>query len=699
MSKKFSEIIYYKYLETVQESGVLNTYEAEHGHESEFAYKLTRCKMVAQKEFISCHHEIVQIFDEIIKIDKSINKDINNIQNKYSTYDEIWGSIFDEFNFALTEIFNYGSDKLIASFEEKIQRIDKFTICLFGKSKVGKSTTMEALTNGDGSTIGIGRQNTTKDVKEYSWNDLKVIDTPGIDTLHKIDQLDKLALQYADKSDLIAFLMPHQIDESDFEKFKLFYQQKKPIIIILNVKQSAGKLGTKDLEMFLKNSDRIFEESKIQEYKDRINDYVLNVLGIEKDLIPIIPIHSESAFLSNNSTDKVLSEKLNSISNFENLKNLLITEVTEFGELYRIKNPHETVKLFSDKIVGELNVFNSFLDEQQKVFIRNIEKFNSVKHKISQIENSIIQKILGNYFQNKLSVIDFVINQLFDAKEEQERKKILDDFICESEMRICIDKANSELQNAIKKEVKDYFNCFSDELQLLDLNFSKSSLNISTSEKITDIDKAKSRSNVIDGARVISGVFGGIVLGISGTGLIGGATGTVFGLGSTNFWNPVGWGLMGLGIVLSIAGMFLSRKQKKKIAEAKNKARSELKKEIKAIKNNLINEILDSNAKIIEQIKVDHIDVLSEYQLYSKKHQSEIKSLKILIEKIAIVTDKNKYQAIIDNLSNTTSCKIQNVIHSEKLITLILEELPDAIHELQRVFTRVEEKQVILLKA
>ena len=699
MNRKFSEIIYNKYLETVHKSGVLNNYEAEQKYESEFAFKLASCKMVAQKEFISCHHEINQIFDEIIFIEKSINSDIEKIKNKHSTYDEIWRSIFDEFNFTLTEIFNYSSDKLIGSFEEKIQRIDKFTICLFGKTKVGKSTTMEALTDGDGSTIGIGRQNTTTDVKEYSWNDLKVIDTPGIDALHAIDQLEELALHYADKSDLIAFLMPHKIDEGDFQKFKAFYQQKKPIIIILNVKQSAGEMGTKDMEMFLKNSDKIFEENKIQGYKDRINDYVLSVLGIEKDLIPIIPVHSESAFLSNNAADKVLSEKLLRISNFENLKRLLLTEVTEYGELYRIKNPHETVKLFADKIVGELKVFNSFLDEQQKVFSRNIEKFNFVKQKINQTENSIIQKILGNYFNNKLSVIDFVVNQLFEAKEEEERKKIFDNFICEPEITKCIDKVNSEVQGVIKQEVKDYFNNFSNELKLIDLNFSKSSLNVSTSQKLTDIDNAKSKNNFVDGARVVSGVVGGIVLGISGTGLIGGAAGTIFGWGSANIWNPVGWGLIGLGTILSITGLVLSRKQKKKIAEAKVNVRSELKKEIKALKKDLVGKILTSNAQIIEQLKIDHIDVLREYHLYSQKHQDEIRGLITLIENISIVTDKDKYQAILDNLCNSASFKIQDIIHAEKFISLILNELPDELDEIQRVLARVEEKQVILLKA
>lgn len=701
MNRKFSEIIFKEYLETVEKSGVFNAYKGEEKRDgNEFATKLANCSIVAQKEFISCHDEIVKIFNGIIEIDKEINSDIEIIKNKHSTYADNWRGIFDEFNLRLNDIFIYSSEKLIGSFEEKIKRMDNFTICLFGRTKVGKSTTMEALTKGKGETIGIGKQNTTVDVKEYGWRNLKVIDTPGIDAMHEIDQLEELALQFADNSDLIAFLMPHQIEEGDFQKFKLFYQQKKPIIIILNVKERTGKLGTKDMEMFIKNSDKIFESDKIQGYKDRINEYIFDTLGIEKDLIPIIPIHADSAFTSNNIEDKELSQKLYDISNFSLLETILMREVTEYGELYRIKNPHETVKLFSNKITNALNNFSSYLTEQQAVFIENIEKFKVVKNKIKQRENAIIQSTIEKFFNNKLNGVGFIVNQLFETKKEADRKKILNNFINESQLHNQFDKAKVDIQKVIKREIQNYFDAFSKELELVNLKFNETSFNYSTNKKIQDLDSNKFRNNFVEGASAFTSAAGGLVFGVMAiNGGIAGTAGTLFGFGGANIWNPVGWVLIGSAVILSVTGVFFAKSRRKKIAEAKTNASTDLKKELNKIKKEIITKIRESNNDIIKQIKEDHIDVLNEYLSYSKKYLNKIKYLKASIEDISLNSEKNKYQAMLNNFSNSDSYNVQGVCHTDRNISIHLNELPMNLDVIQDVFSRVEEKQVLIIKA
>ena len=139
-----------RYLNVVENSEILIPFTKPKQNENELINKLAKCKIVAQKEFIICHNEIVDIFNNIIKIEKNINQDIDKIKTKFSTHNDIGEKIFDEFNFRLSEIFNFAGDKLIGSFQDKVKRIDNFTICLFGRTKVGKSTTMEALTKGKG---------------------------------------------------------------------------------------------------------------------------------------------------------------------------------------------------------------------------------------------------------------------------------------------------------------------------------------------------------------------------------------------------------------------------------------------------------------------------------------------------------------------------------------------------------------------
>ncbi len=84
------------------------------------------------------------------------------------------------------------------------------TIALFGQTRAGKSTTLEALTGGDGTTIGIGKQHTTTQIKQYFWppkqKTLRIVDTPGIEGF-KGEELAAQAHDFVELADHIFFLI------------------------------------------------------------------------------------------------------------------------------------------------------------------------------------------------------------------------------------------------------------------------------------------------------------------------------------------------------------------------------------------------------------------------------------------------------------------------------------------------------------
>ncbi len=555
---------------------------------------------------------------------------------------------------------------------------------------------MEALTKGKGVSIGIGKQNTTLEIKEYSWNNLKVIDTPGIDAMQKSDQLENLAVSFADKSDLIAFLMPHQIEEGDFNKFRLFYKQNKPIIIILNIKEKIGKEGSRAMKMFIKNSDKIFE--KTNDYEDRINDFIFNALKIKKGLVPIIPIHSNSAFISNNVKDKDLSEKLYKISNFEKFENALIKEVTNYGELYRIKNPHETVKLFSHKIKKELENFSNYLSEQQNVLHKNIIKFSQVKNKIEQSQFLIIQKKFNNFFDNKVRQTSSIIDEIFNTKKEEERELILSNFMNEIEIKNKVEQLSIEIQKIIKKEIQDYFQNFSQDINSLDLKYKNSNFNYSTGQKINKIDTNNLELYLIEEVGFATGVIGSISFAlVAMEGAFVGATGTIFGVGTANIWNPIGWALIFASVGAGFVTLFFREKQKNKIAIAKKEAKKQLISSINQAKYDIYEKFKITLSEITTKIKKEHIDVFSEYILFSKKYQQKIDDLSNQIEQIAINSDKIKYQAMLNNILNSEIFVIKEIFQTNNYISIFINKLPNNITEIETIFSRVEEKQIIFL--
>ncbi|WP_201764279.1 GTPase [Halalkalibacterium ligniniphilum] len=60
------------------------------------------------------------------------------------------------------------------------ENLSTLTVTLFGRTKAGKSTIRETLTNGDSESIGRGAQRTTRNIKEYYLKNLIIIDTLGI---------------------------------------------------------------------------------------------------------------------------------------------------------------------------------------------------------------------------------------------------------------------------------------------------------------------------------------------------------------------------------------------------------------------------------------------------------------------------------------------------------------------------------------
>ncbi|OQX96391.1 MAG: hypothetical protein B6I24_11485 [Bacteroidetes bacterium 4572_128] len=55
-----------------------------------------------------------------------------------------------------------------------------------------------------------------------------------------------------------------------------------------------------------------------------------------------------------------------------------------------------------------------------------------------------------------------------------------------------------------------------------------------------------------------------------------GATGTIFGVGTANIWNPIGWALIVASVGAGFVTLFFREKQKNKIAIAKKEAKKQL---------------------------------------------------------------------------------------------------------------------------
>lgn len=217
--------------------------------------------------------------------------------------------------------------------QSKNAALNRFTVTLFGRTMAGKSTIREALTRGDGTTIGKGAQRTTQDVREYTWNSLRIIDTPGIGA-YKGDEDRARALAVIDETDVVLFLVSSDgIQEESFKGMQTLRQQNKPLLFVLNVKRDLEKPVY--MRRFLADPRSVFADNEIRGHVNRIHRLAGQFLGMRE--IQVIPIHAQAAYLSTRPEYREHAEELAEYSRLGDLLGALETEVLRRGTVRRVQ--------------------------------------------------------------------------------------------------------------------------------------------------------------------------------------------------------------------------------------------------------------------------------------------------------------------------------------------------------------------------
>lgn len=121
--------------------------------------------------------------------------------------------------------------------------IQEFRVALFGRTGVGKSSLIEAITRGDGATVSPGQGDHTEDIREVSWGPLLIVDMPG--TLGAGRRLSREELERRTEAEvrradlvLLAFDSQNQQDTEFRRAAEMVLRYDKPIVVVLNVKNA-----------------------------------------------------------------------------------------------------------------------------------------------------------------------------------------------------------------------------------------------------------------------------------------------------------------------------------------------------------------------------------------------------------------------------------------------------------------------------
>lgn len=202
--------------------------------------------------------------------------------------------------------------KMIASnlemLNKKERTIDYFTIAFMGRTKAGKSTFHKVITGEKTDDIGVGKLRTTRYNRVFNWENIRIIDTPGIGAPGGREDTE-IARAIVDEADLICYVVTNDsIQETEFNFLSELKEKNKPLFIILNYKENLE--NDIRLNRFLENPQKWMENKgnkSIKGHIDRIHEMV-EKNNYSPEFIEIIPIHLLAAQMGANKSGKLFEQ-------------------------------------------------------------------------------------------------------------------------------------------------------------------------------------------------------------------------------------------------------------------------------------------------------------------------------------------------------------------------------------------------------
>jgi len=519
-------------------------------NKNNYLASLNTCKRIAKEEYKTVQGHFEQCDNIIDELSKKLQGVIEHSSQTLSE-DKM---VEDGLTNMLQDLKrDYGKllSKRNANLAKQKRSLDCFNVMLFGRTMAGKSTIREAITRGDGHTIGKGAQRTTRDVKEYKWNNLRIIDTPGFGAYNGQEDT-QIAHEILEQSDVVLFMLnSDSIQESTFVELEYVHKLNKPLIFVLNMKKDLENDGNR--RRALRSPEKyIFKEDDIQGHTDRLKNLASRA-GINPSTVRIIPIHAQAAFLATTVSGEEGSQ-LHELSRIDNVLNALIGEVEGNGPIRRVQT-------FLDSSLHHMDEQSLLILSQRDRLTKLLPQYESSLTRISQWK----VKTLRDAPRLLSKEVDAAFKPLVDSVAD-----FVDDHIEDENVAGAWDRhyKSFEITKKIERSVQALAEQVVEELQDFNREMNEG-LDITLSFEVTHDVQNFSEYDF----KRING-WGSAIAGLVGA------------IAFFNSWNPVGWVAAGVSIVFSIFSFF-SDSHAKKLKEAKSKQRQALLKDIEKIKRKI----------------------------------------------------------------------------------------------------------------
>lgn len=425
--------------------------------------------------------------------------------------------------------------------DKKRRAKNAFTIALMGRTKAGKSTLHYVMTGEGKDFIGVGAERTTRFNRVYEWENLKIIDTPGIGAAEAGGRTDEeIALSVVDTADVICYVVTNDsVQEVEFKFLSKIRDSNKPVFILLNCKENLQSPPPK-FKKFLKDPLHWYnrcDEHNLQGIIKRIERGVATYY--DGGSVAVIPVHLMAAKMAREERYKKDRGTLDAGSRMNEFFNEVRENVIELGQLRKSQT-------LLDNTACRLSVMQREISEKRQYSLRLT---NDVHVKLEQLLRQVkerTQKNRASFLRDLRSIVEherslaleFASENYKLKQKEIERywKREGDRISAEirDKLGAQIEKASEEVQSYVAEAVED--------------------ISIGADFNVEGGFKNYSTFNT----RRLASVLGALIS-------TGGSVALIV-LGATN---PFGWAAVGIGAVIGIfSGSMTSKDEKKRKAVA-----------------------------------------------------------------------------------------------------------------------------------
>lgn len=513
------------------------------------------------------------------------------------------------------------------------KNLSDFTVVLFGRTMAGKSTMMEILTKGNGSSIGKGAQRTTRDTRSYKWKSLKVIDVPGIAAVGGKED-EEIARKTAEAADLIVFLITDDAPQQDeIRHFEILMEIGKPILCVMNVKLH---IEFDDLEEFKDDLNAVYKGPKLPQIEDQFNKFLQKKFPKRK--FSFFKTHLNSCFEGIRRNEKSLID----ISRFWQVEQGIIKQVKKNASIFRLRNFLDATSTSMLGFARALLLFTMRNDSSQRILQEKVRDLQAWREK-SFIPNAQLE--ISNFIEEKKQILLKRIPTFAEEYvESKEAGKEWDDEWKHLKIEDSASEKMEEISHTLTQKLENTLSDLS-----FDIKFSQKQISSISGTKITNWKRIFGWSSSIVGSAI------GIVAIVS---------------------NPAGWIVAtGIGIasifgLLSVRSNSRKEKLKLKIKELEDALRKELSSRMRTLEK----QMTDSFRTTL--IKENFDKIMYEFRQTGnsmKKLSNQTREVaRVLFNKIQEQNFKIVTKILEGNNLGDESSKIKTVIRLPGEVTIII---------------------------